>query len=71
MSMPNIEDQLEEAYNHIKPYIKSDTKLPEMCKYCEHWCGKQHNYEHCLNMQCFKFYLAYVYLDWRNNSDGY
>lgn len=27
--------------------------------------------EECRDMMCFKFYLAYVYLDWCNNSDGY
>ena len=42
-----------------------------MCKHCERYCGKEHDYEECLDMMCFKFYLAYVYLDWCNNSDGY
>ena len=71
MAIPKIENQIEEAYNHIKPYIKDDKELPEMCKNCEHWCGKDHDYDECRDNQCFKFYLAYVYLDWTNNSDGY
>lgn len=66
-----INNQLDEAFKHIKPYIKDQKDLCEMCKHCERFCGKEHDYEECLNMMCFKFYLAYVYLDWCNNSDGY
>ena len=66
-----IENQIEEAYIHIKPYLKSQTELAEMCNHCEQYCGKEHNYEHCREMMCFKFYLAYEYLNWTNNSDGY
>ena len=66
-----IENQMEEAYVHIKPYLKSQLELVEMCKYCEKYCGKEHDYEHCKEMMCFKFYLAYEYLNWTNNSDGY
>lgn len=66
-----IERQIEEAYIHIKPYLKGQKELPEMCKHCERYCGKNHDYEECRDMMCFKFYLAYVYLNWCNNSDGY
>ena len=69
--MEKIDRQIEETWEHIKPYIKDQKELYEMCKHCERYCGKQHDYEECLNMQCFKFYLAYAYLDWCNNSDGY
>ena len=65
------ERQLDEAYNHISPYLKSQKELPEMCKHCERWCGQEQNYEECRGMMCFKFYLAFVYIDWVNNSDGY
>ena len=62
--------QIDEAYQHIKPYLSdiNETKeLREMCKHCERYCGKNHNYEECLDMQCFKFYLAYQYLEWCNS----
>ena len=66
---------IEESYKHIKPYL-SDTndcgkELREMCKRCELYCGKKHNWEECLDMPCFQFYLAYEYLEWANTSDGY
>ena len=41
-----IERQLEECYEHIKPYM---------------------DYEDCRNRNCFKFYLAYKYLEWDNS----
>ena len=66
-----MESQLEEAHKHIEPYLKDQTELSEMCKFCERYCGKNHDYSECTDMMCFKFYLAYVYLDWCNNSDGY
>ena len=66
-----LESQLEEAYQHIKPYLKYQVELPEMCKHCERYCGKNHDYDECTDMMCFKFYLAYVYLDWSNQSNGY
>ena len=67
----NTERQLEEAYHNVIPYIRTQSELKEMCKHCEHYCGKEHNYEFCRDMMCFKFYLAFRYLEWSNNSDGY
>lgn len=69
--MEKIEKQIEEAYIHIKPYLRDQQELEEMCKQCERFCGKKHDYEECKDRVCFKFYLAYVYLDWCNKSDGY
>lgn len=66
-----IEKQTSEAYEHIKPYLKDQNELYEMCKHCENYCGKNHDYEECRNSMCFKFYLAYVYLDWDNNCESW
>ena len=69
-----MEKQIDEAYKHIKPYLEDKQcteDLREMCKHCEHYCGMKHDYEHCKDMMCFKFYLCYVYLGWTNSSDGY
>jgi hypothetical protein len=59
-----------EAYDHIRPYLRkleSTKELREMCNCCEGYCGEQHNYEECRDKMCFKFYLAFKYLDWCNS----
>lgn len=63
------ERNLEEAYNHIKNYMKhEDTteELKEMCSVCELYSGSEHDYEECRNKMCFKFWLAFQYLEWSN-----
>lgn len=63
------ERQLEEAYNHIEPYLKDEKEtedLRKMCSNCEKYCGKEHDFEECKEMMCFKCYLALEYLDWCN-----
>lgn len=64
------ERQIEESYRHIKPYLSDTddcgTELREMCKHCERYCGTCHDWEECLAMPCFRFYLAYEYLEWLN-----
>lgn len=59
--------QLNESYKHIKPYLNIAPELKEMCDQCERYCGKEHNYEECRNMMCFKFFLAFAYLEWANS----
>lgn len=59
-----FERKIEESYNHIKPYLKEQTILKDMCSHCARYCGKQHNYEECLDMPCFKCFLGYSYLEW-------
>lgn len=60
--------QLEESYNHIKPYIKTCCpELEKMCDKCENYCGKEHDYEECKDEICFKFFLAFKYLEWSNS----
>lgn len=66
-----VKQKLEEAEVHIKPYIKEQKCLNEMCKRCEAYCGKEHNYEECKDMWCYKFYLAYVYLEWISSYEDY
>lgn len=60
------ENNLQEAYRHIKPYIKVKKELKELCGNCEEYCGEQHDYEECRQKICFKCWLALVYLDWCN-----
>ena len=67
-----VEGKIEEAYEHIEPYLDDEEcteDLREMCKYCENYCGKKHNYKNCENMMCFKFYLAYEYLRWSSSYE--
>ena len=71
---PETKRNIEESYKHIKPYIKDDgcaTELRKMCQFCENYYGDEHDYNDCINMPCFQFWLAYEYLEWLNSSDGY
>ena len=63
--------QIEESYNHIKPYLKiCCPELEKMCSKCEKYCGKEHDYEECKDEICFKFFLAFEYLEWLNSYGG-
>lgn len=66
----NEERQLEEAWQHIQPYIGQEAELKEMCTHCENYCRDKHDYDDCRNQMCFKFYLAHVYLSWCNAYGG-
>lgn len=57
-------ERIAESYNHIKPYLDEQEELKEMCRRCEEWCWKEHDYAKCKNKPCFKFYLAFEYLEW-------
>lgn len=62
-----VDRKIEESHNHIKPYLNDSNlcgELHDMCRNCERWCGKEHDYSECENMKCFKFYLAYEYMLW-------
>lgn len=67
--MKKLECKLEEAYQHMKPYMgKEETsELLNMCKYCERWVGDTHNYNECRNMPCFINWLGYAYLKWETS----
>lgn len=59
-----VNKKLEEAYEHIEPYMKEDQLLKELCSRCEEYMGQEHDYEECRNKICFDMYLATVYLLW-------
>lgn len=61
--------KIEESYNHIKPYLEEQEILMDMCKYCDIYNGKQHDYEECLDMPCFKCFLGYSYLEWETSLE--
>ena len=68
---PETIKNMEEAYKHIKPYLdneKCTEELREMCQCCEAYCGGTHDYDECKDKMCFKFYLAFVYLEWYNSN---
>lgn len=67
LCIKNTERKIKESYDHMKDYLddlECTEELRDMCKHCERYCGKEHNYEHCKDMMCFKFYLAFEYLEW-------
>lgn len=62
--------QLEECYRHMGNYIHDESvtaELREMCKNCKIYCGLQHDFEECKDRPCFRFWLAYEYLEWGNS----
>lgn len=64
------EEQLNETYTHIKPYMKHQEtikELKEMCNICEAYYGDDHDYQNCENKMCFKCWLAFQYLEWSNS----
>lgn len=71
----DTKNNIEESYNHIKPYLKNTnecgTELRKMCNRCELYCGNQHDWGECIDKPCFQFYLAFEYLEWLNSSNGY
>ena len=62
-----MQRKIEYSYTHIKPYLKTQEILKDMCGRCERYCGEQHDYEECLDMPCFKCFLGYSYLEWETS----
>lgn len=64
MSLDHI---LEETYQDIIDYIDDELEekgvLYELCKNCEYWMGRGHDYAECRDKACFKCYLAYEHLN--------
>ncbi len=69
--MDELERKLEEAYQHMKPYIDKEVspELLSMCRYCERWVGYAHDYEECRSMPCFRNWLGYAYLKWETSCE--
>lgn len=65
----NTKTKISQAYDYIKKHLGTETELKSMCQHCESYCGEKHNYEKCLNMPCFQFYLSYVYLEWNSSYE--
>ncbi len=68
--MRKIEEQIQESYKHMKPYLKDEVctrELRLMCENCEKYCGVDHDYTECRENPCFCFWLAYKYADWCNS----
>ena len=66
-----VRRKLKEADKHIQPYIKEQKCLQEMCKHCEAYNGKEHDYSECKDRWCFIFFLAYVYISWESSYEDY
>ena len=75
MIKETVNRHINESYQNIKNYLnekyieKNAPELLEMCKYCESWCGKSHDYLECRDRICFKFFLAYHYLEWTSTFE--
>ena len=67
-----IEDKLNQAYHHVKPYLNDLTDpvvkvLHRMCSHCDRYCGEEHDFDECWNTPCFNCWLALEYLDWESS----
>lgn len=67
-----VKDKLSETEQHMKPYMDDMNETEElraMCKNCEGYCGNQHDYSECRDKWCYKFWLAYEYLEWSSSYE--
>lgn len=65
-----VENKLQEVQRLMDGFtdITSMTKeLREMCKNCEEYSGGNHDYRECRDKWCYKFWLAYRYLEWSSS----
>lgn len=65
-----VREKLNEVEGHMQNYMDSmeETKeLRKMCQNCEGYAGKDHDYYECQNKWCYKFWLAYKYLEWESS----
>jgi len=60
------EKQLKDDLPRALHYANQDKELEQMCRNCEEWCGKEHDYSECLDKMCFTFYRAFNYLEFAN-----
>ena len=67
--LSKIDQRIEEYYQSIfKTY--GNAEIFDMCKNCEKWNGKDHDYEECRGSACFRFFCAYGYLKWATSWEG-
>lgn len=68
---PETTRQIKESWANLKDYINDKAykrkDLYSMCSRCSDFTGKSHCYNDCLDKPCFRFYLAYEYLEWANS----
>ena len=65
-------EQIEECCQHhftIHLNKQPTEELLKMCRGCEEWYAEEHNYDECRHKPCFKFWLAYEYLRWKNSFE--
>ena len=68
--LDRVKNKLEEVERLMSNYMdctETTKELREMCKNCEGYCGKDHDYRECRNKWCYKFWLAYRYLEWSSS----
>ncbi len=60
-----VERKLEEVLEKFDfDELSESEELQEMCESCKAYFGKCHDYAECKDKKCFKFFLAYFYLQW-------
>ena len=60
-----VERKLEEVLEKFDfDELSEEEELHEMCENCEAYFGQCHDYSECKDKMCFKFFLAYYYLQW-------
>jgi hypothetical protein len=64
--LQETQKQLKDDLPRIMAYANKNDELNQMCRNCENWCGKEHDYSECLDKPCFTFYRAFKYLDFAN-----
>ena len=65
-------EQIEETYKQLLPYLKHESttnELREMCCNCDEFKDSSHDFTKCKYKPCFKFWLAFKYLEWVNSYE--
>lgn len=63
----HTKEVIDETYNHVKNYMDKQREIEDlikMCRRCEEWCGKEHDWEECRDKPCFQFWLCKEYIEW-------
>ena len=65
-----VEEKLKESFKNICSRLVENTELQKMCQTCEAYCGTKHDYSECKEKSCFRFFLAYNYLQWETTWES-